>query len=145
VYPLVTADVLVLDGEQLIGAQQNRMTNRSILLPAAAETRIPVSCMEQGRWRFVSDEFSPSPQHSPSGARRRARESEAQYAAMDTAAPPEALSQAQSGVWSSIAEKAPTLRACSDWSLEHPSTSKRVIRAAWRVNRKGVRGVSAER
>jgi hypothetical protein len=33
------ADVLVLDGEQLIGARQNRMTNRSILLPAAARRR----------------------------------------------------------------------------------------------------------
>jgi len=107
-------DILVLDGEQLIGARQNRMTNRSILLAAGSETRIPVSCMEQGRWRFVSDEFAPSKQHSPSGVRRKARESEAQFAAMQMPAPPDALSQAQGEVWASIAEQARRVDAHSD-------------------------------
>jgi hypothetical protein len=37
------ADVLILDGEQLIGAKQNRMTNRSIVLGANTKTTIPVS------------------------------------------------------------------------------------------------------
>ncbi|CAN5328108.1 hypothetical protein BH23GEM4_BH23GEM4_21120 [soil metagenome] len=40
------AAVLILDGEQLIGARQNRMVNRSILLPGDSKVRIPVSCME---------------------------------------------------------------------------------------------------
>lgn len=75
--------ILVLDGEQLIGAKQNRMTNRSILLPPKSITEIPVSCMEQGRWHFQSDHFAPAPQHAPSKVRRRARETEAEasYAA----------------------------------------------------------------
>jgi len=75
--------ILVLDGEQLIGAKQNRMTNRSILLPSESITEIPVSCMEQGRWHFQSDHFAPAPQHAPSKVRRRARETEAEasYAA----------------------------------------------------------------
>jgi hypothetical protein len=114
------ADILVLDGEQLIGARQNRMTNRSILLPAASETKIPVSCMEQGRWRFVGYEFAPSKQHSPSAVRRKARESEAEYAAMDMAAPPEALSHAQYGVWDSITEHARKVGARSNTgALDH--------------------------
>ena len=46
--------VLILDGEQLVGARQNRTTGRTILVAAASETRIPVSCMEQGRWHAVS-------------------------------------------------------------------------------------------
>jgi hypothetical protein len=100
------AAVLVLDGEQLIGARQNRMTNRSLLLPAASATYLPVSCMEQGRWRFVTQKFAPSEQHSPSTVRRQARESEAGYAMRDMAAPPEALSQAQYAVWDSIASHA---------------------------------------
>ena len=45
-------DVLVLDGEQLIGSRQNRMTNRSLLLPAGSTIELPVSCMEHGRWHF---------------------------------------------------------------------------------------------
>src|SRR5690606_21434131 len=98
------ADVLVLDGEQLVGARQNRMTNRSILLPARSETRIPVSCMEQGRWRFESDAMRHAPQHSPSKVRRKARDIEAEYAATGLVAPASSLANAQAAVWDEIAE-----------------------------------------
>jgi hypothetical protein len=69
--------ILILDGEQLIGAKQNRMTNRSIILPPNNITEIPVSCMEEGRWHFRSDTFAPAPQHAPSKVRKKAREMEA--------------------------------------------------------------------
>jgi len=42
--------VLLLDGEELIGAKQNRILNTSILVEAGSELRIPVSCVEHGRW-----------------------------------------------------------------------------------------------
>ncbi|MBT8446990.1 MAG: hypothetical protein KJO38_07570, partial [Gammaproteobacteria bacterium] len=48
--------VLIMDGEQLIGAKQNRVANLTLLLPAGKTTVIPVSCVEQGRWRSVSDD-----------------------------------------------------------------------------------------
>jgi hypothetical protein len=103
------ADVLILDGEQLIGARQNRMTNRSIIVPAHGKLEIPVSCMEQGRWHFVSEKFAPSPQHSPSSVRRKVREVEAERAAAGAPPPQHVLAEAQIGVWSSIAEQASTL------------------------------------
>ena len=49
--------VLLLDGEELMGAKQNRVLNTSILLGGNSETVIPVSCTQQGRWRYTSPTF----------------------------------------------------------------------------------------
>jgi hypothetical protein len=61
--------VLFLEGEQLIGAKQNRILNTSILVAAGSRTTIPVSCVEQGRWRLKSKLFASSGTHSPSKLR----------------------------------------------------------------------------
>ncbi len=53
-------NVLMLDGEELAGAKQNRILNTTILLPAGDSRVIPVSCTEQGRWSYSSREFSDS-------------------------------------------------------------------------------------
>src|SRR4051795_3266424 len=42
--------VLLYDGEELVGALQNRIVNVAVLLGAGSTTRIPVSCVERGRW-----------------------------------------------------------------------------------------------
>ena len=38
--------VLLLDGEELVGAKQNRILNITLLAPAMQDTVIPVSCVE---------------------------------------------------------------------------------------------------
>jgi hypothetical protein len=53
--------VLIIDGEELIGAKQNRVVNLSILVPAAAALEIPVSCVEAGRWGGRSRHFTTAP------------------------------------------------------------------------------------
>ena len=52
--------VLLLDGEELIGAKQNRVLNTTILIGASSKVTIPVSCVEAHRWSFVSEHFSNS-------------------------------------------------------------------------------------
>ena len=50
--------VLLLDGEELIGAKQNRVLNVTVLSPAGKTIKIPVSCVEAGRWASVGRHFS---------------------------------------------------------------------------------------
>lgn len=108
--------VLILDGEQLIGAKQNRTTSRSILVAASAKTAIPVSCMEHGRWRHMSASMKHGGEHSPASVRRHARrvevrESEEEARPREPEArrrrrgsPSELLAMAQGDVWHSVAE-----------------------------------------
>ena len=62
--------VLVVDGEELAGAKQNRIVNLTILVPAKQKIVIPVSCVEAGRWDSMSVEFASTPQVMYSRARR---------------------------------------------------------------------------
>ena len=55
-----TRNVLMIDGEELAGAKQNRVLNTTILVAVGAEVVIPVSCTEQGRWNYSSASFSDS-------------------------------------------------------------------------------------
>lgn len=50
-------EVLLLDGEELVGAKQNRILNTTILVGACAEVEIPVSCVEAGRWAYRAKHF----------------------------------------------------------------------------------------
>lgn len=62
--------ILLLDGEELVGAKQNRILNTSLLLRPKSKTKIPVSCVEEGRWRDASAHFCVG-HYSPSSLRGR--------------------------------------------------------------------------
>lgn len=49
--------VLLLDGEELLGAKQNRVLNTTVLVAAHASVIIPVSCVERGRWAYRGHRF----------------------------------------------------------------------------------------
>lgn len=52
--------VLILDGEELKGAKQNRVLNTTIMVAVGVEMNVPVSCTEQGRWSYNSPRFASS-------------------------------------------------------------------------------------
>ncbi|HXG43310.1 MAG TPA: DUF6569 family protein [Gemmatimonadales bacterium] len=63
--------VLVLDGEELVGARQNRIANVSVLIAARSTVRLPVSCVEQRRWAWRTRFFADSRQTMPPCAHRQ--------------------------------------------------------------------------
>jgi len=67
--------VLFLEGEELVGAKQNRILNTSVLLPAHSKIKIPVSCVERGRWAYKSRQFGSGGRHSPSKLRHTLKSS----------------------------------------------------------------------
>jgi hypothetical protein len=61
--------VLILDGEELVGAKQNRIVNTTILVQANDAIIIPVSCVEMGRWSYNSPKFHSEHRIMSSGLR----------------------------------------------------------------------------
>lgn len=93
--------VLLLDGEEMAGAKQNRVLNTTILLDKRSKTLIPVSCTESGRWAYSSDQFSSSGNIMSSKLRRRKSSSVSE----SLKSPVSSYASDQSAVWASISEQ----------------------------------------
>ncbi|HDR15984.1 MAG TPA: hypothetical protein ENN79_10970 [Desulfobacteraceae bacterium] len=92
--------VLIFDGEELVGAKQNRIVNTTILLAPESETTIPVSCVEQGRWAHTSDHFFSEKRMSPSFMRKNKAEHVMASLRMDAG-----FKSDQGRIWSEIHER----------------------------------------
>lgn len=99
--------ILVPEGEILIGAKQNRVVNITLLVAAFSTLRIPVSCVERGRWRFTSSTFQ-----SAHYAHPKLRGKKLQSVQACRAASGAAFSD-QGEVWNEVAENLHELHACS--------------------------------
>jgi len=102
--------VLLYDGEELIGAKQNRILNLTVLLAPQSRTPIPVSCVEAGRWRMRSAAFAAA-SHT-AGPELRLRKAQV------LGAEPLARGVAQHEVWDAIAEQS-TRRGVSSPTAAH--------------------------
>jgi len=100
--------ILLVDGDELIGAKQNRVINLSILVGGGMRIPIPVSCVEQGRWSYRTSEF---------GSARRSLFAKARAKKMGRVS--ESLRQSgerrsdQGEVWADVAYKVAFSRAAS--------------------------------
>jgi len=100
--------VLILDGEELVGAKQNRIVNTTIVVEAHSKTVIPVSCVEQGRWNYEG-----------AGFRSEGRVMSAELRSMkacqvhDSVRDMGEFRSDQGALWDGIEEKATRMRAAS--------------------------------
>ena len=122
--------VLLVDGDELVGAKQNRVVNLSILVAGGKKLVIPVSCVEQGRWAYRSSEFQAA--HRALFARARARKAQSVSDAMRSRGERRAN---QSQVWADVADKAYACRvesetlAMSDIYLDNTAQLDAYVRA----------------
>ncbi len=91
--------VLLLDGEEVVGAKQNRVLNTTILVEEKSELVIPVSCTEQGRWAYRERDFSDSDTLMSTKIRRIKAQT-----VSDTLADSQEFRSDQSTVWTAIRE-----------------------------------------
>jgi hypothetical protein len=86
--------VLLYEGEELVGAKQNRMLEQTILVGAGSTLKVPAKCVERGRWSQRTEHFAPAPRAAYPELRR-------------------ARFVGQAAVWADVAAKSARLQACS--------------------------------
>jgi hypothetical protein len=111
---LADRPLLLLDGEELVGAKQNRVLNTTVLVAARTTVTIPVSCVEQGRWAWRARRATASDFSLFASARRTkaARVSES----LRTAGRHDAD---QGEVWDAVADKARAFGVASPTGAMH--------------------------
>ncbi|MEW6664982.1 MAG: DUF6569 family protein [Thermodesulfobacteriota bacterium] len=108
--------VLILDGEELVGAKQNRIVNTTILIAGNTTIVIPVSCVESGRWAYDSPKFSSGSRIMAS--QMRSMKAEQVHESLRTS---RSYRSDQGAIWHEIADKARRRGA------ESPSMAMNVI------------------
>lgn len=109
-------DILLVDGEELIGAKQNRILNVSVLVGAGQEVDIPVSCVEAGRWNWRSKRFAAGGRKLHAQARAEKMRGVSRRMA---ATGEQADSEIQAAVWRSIDAKMAAFRVESQTASLH--------------------------
>ena len=118
--------ILILEGEELVGAKQNRTANVTILVAARTSLRIPVTCVESGRWGYTSKEFEPSEQIHFVGGRRN------KMASVSESIRRHGSRRADQGaVWDDIAAKSSRMRVSSANTPRKISPTMRRMTPRW--------------
>ncbi len=105
--------IFVLDGEEILGGQQNRIVNASFLVAANSTVALPVTCVEHGRWHSTSRAFSSG--ESTYYSLRSEKFSQVRASLRSTGR----HSSDQGAVWNSVAAKAMVAGAASPTGAMH--------------------------
>jgi len=106
--------VFLMAGEELVGGKQNRVLNASMMVAAAGEMPVPVTCVEVGRWGYHSRRFSSGTISSHYNLRRMmSRQVSGSYRVAGTP------QSEQGAVWGEVARKMHTMGSSSSSGALH--------------------------
>ncbi len=115
--------ILIIDGEELVGAKQNRIVNTTILIPGNSTVLIPVSCVEQGRWSYDTPRFHSEKRVMAAGM--RAMKAEQVHMSLRQS---EDFQSDQGAIWDEVAAKAvrrsaesPSMAMAAIYEKDRPS------------------------
>ena len=93
--------ILLYPGEQVQGAQQDRIFDSPTLVPAKSRLTVTVNCVEQGRWDASrhDEDLEPAPEAAHPGLRRQLQRLEATHSAHGAA-------RRQAAVWDQVEDTA---------------------------------------
>lgn len=100
--------ILILDGEEVIGAKQNRVLNTTIMIGPESSVIIPVSCVERCRWHGPSLHIEKSENLMMFSTRFKKVESVNRSLERD-----KEFKADQMAIWEDISDKAAKLKAFS--------------------------------
>jgi hypothetical protein len=114
--------ILLYEGEEVLGAQQNRTFDVSVMVGARSQLVVPVSCVEAARWDDGrhDESFAPAPQAAYPAL--RAMKNRAARASLVSGVVPRAMQQE---VWSEVAEKSERMDVHSHTSAMHDIYDRR--------------------
>jgi len=113
------AMVYLMDGQELVGAKQNRILNTDVLVAAKQTLEVPVSCVERGRWGYRQRNFTPGKSGSIS---MRSRKNERVYESLKRSARHDAD---QAKVWEDVDESIACAKAFSPTHALNDAYSQR--------------------
>jgi len=123
-------ELLVVDGEELAGAKQDRVANVSAFVPHQSACGLPVSGVEAGRWSFRAPRLETTPYlHYASGRRERLRQVSASLREIGE------WRAHQADVWDDLSDRlarngaGSTTSAMSDLFRRHEDALEQYVRA----------------
>ena len=105
--------VLILEGESIVGAKQNRVVASTVLVGAGESVTIPVGCVEHGRWSARGGSFDAAPLPVEPSIRKKTVQEVASYGRLD-----------QGRLWTDVAMKLSMREAHSSTSDYHQATEQ---------------------
>ena len=91
--------IIILDGEEVVGGKQNRIINTTLVILARMSVKIPVSCIQAGRWQHQRAYFDSA------GSLFRARSRAVQKATVSASVRESGgFRSDQSAVWDEVSE-----------------------------------------